>query len=159
MTPYVRIIGPKNSGKTSLIEALVRELVARGHRVGTIKHDAHEFEMDYPGKDTWRHRQAGSVATAIFSQTQLALVRSIAEPLSLTTLLQSYFGDCDLVLVEGCRREGGLAIRLGGERDDERVVDGELLAELLRGYDLDAAQVKEIADRVEAATGEGRVDP
>jgi molybdopterin-guanine dinucleotide biosynthesis protein B len=61
----VSVIGYKNSGKTRVVEALVRELTDRGHRVGTLKHTAEDVLLDTPGKDTWRHREAGSRATAI----------------------------------------------------------------------------------------------
>jgi len=61
----VSVVGFKDSGKTRVVEALVGELVSRGYRVGTLKHTAESVLLDTPGKDTWRHREAGSVATGI----------------------------------------------------------------------------------------------
>ena len=75
MTAAICIVGSKNAGKTTLIERLLPELAARGRRVATIKHDAHDFEIDLPGKDTWRHRQAGSGTTIIASSSKVAMVR------------------------------------------------------------------------------------
>jgi molybdopterin-guanine dinucleotide biosynthesis protein B len=69
----VSIIGFKNSGKTSVVEALVNELTSRGHRVGTIKHTADDIIIDTPGKDTRRHRDAGSIATGILQENATAL--------------------------------------------------------------------------------------
>ena len=63
----VAIVGKSDSGKTTLIEKLVPELVRLGLRVGTVKHDAHSFEIDHPGKDSWRHGQAGAEAYVIAS--------------------------------------------------------------------------------------------
>jgi len=65
LTKAVSVVGYKNSGKTRVVEALVRELSDRGYRVGTLKHTAEDVLLDTPGKDTWRHREAGSQATAI----------------------------------------------------------------------------------------------
>ena len=65
LTKAVSVIGYKNSGKTRVVEALVKELTDRGYSVGTLKHTAEDVLLDTPGKDTWRHREAGSRATAI----------------------------------------------------------------------------------------------
>jgi molybdopterin-guanine dinucleotide biosynthesis protein B len=143
MVPYVRVIGPKNSGKTCLVEALVRELSSRGRRVGTIKHDAHQFEIDHEGKDTWRHRRAGSVATLICSATQLALMCNVSETPPVPELVARYFGDCDVVLVEGYKGDRGPAFCLGGV-----TTEGRTLAALPQGHGLTAEQIRELADLV-----------
>lgn len=63
--PIVSIVGTSGVGKTTILEKLIPELTRRGLRVGTVKHHAHgEFEMDRPGKDSWRHKKAGA-ATSI----------------------------------------------------------------------------------------------
>ena len=72
--PVVSIVGYSGSGKTTLIEKLISALKQRGLRVGTIKHDVHGFEMDRPGKDSWRHKQAGASATIITSPRQIGMV-------------------------------------------------------------------------------------
>lgn len=98
--PMVFIVGSSGSGKTTLIERLTQVFTRNGVRVGTIKHDLHGFEMDRPGKDTWRHKQAGAVATIISSPKQIGMVRDVDHdhaPDELACLIQ----DVDVILVEG----------------------------------------------------------
>ena len=104
MTAAISIVGRKNSGKTTLIERLLPELAGRGRRVATIKHDAHDFEIDVPGKDTWRHREAGSDTTVIASSSKVAMVRRTEREAELQELLRLIDRSYDLVLVEGFRR-------------------------------------------------------
>jgi len=104
MPVAICIVGSKNSGKTTLIEHLLPEFIARGRRVATLKHDAHDFEIDLPGKDTWRHRQAGSNTTIIASSSKVAMVRLTDREIELDELLRLVDRSCDLVLVEGLRR-------------------------------------------------------
>ena len=104
MTAAICIVGRKNAGKTSLIERLLPELITRGRRVATIKHDAHDFEIDLPGKDTWRHRRAGSGTTIIASSTKVAMVRLMEREAGLEELLRLVDRSYDLVLIEGLRR-------------------------------------------------------
>ncbi|MBS9720750.1 molybdopterin-guanine dinucleotide biosynthesis protein B [Tianweitania sp. BSSL-BM11] len=105
------ITGWKNSGKTTLTERLVTELTARGYTVSTIKHAHHDFDIDVPGTDSFRHRAAGASEVAIVSSHRWALMhemRGDAEP-SLTEILDR-LSPCDLVLVEGYKREDHLKI-------------------------------------------------
>jgi len=104
MPAAISVVGRKNSGKTTLIERLLPELIARGRRVATIKHDAHDFDIDIPGKDTWRHRQAGSRTTIIASSSKVASVRLVDREAELDELLRLVDRSYDLVLVEGLRR-------------------------------------------------------
>jgi len=73
MVPVLSIVGKSDSGKTTLIEKLIPELKHRGYRVGTIKHDAHRFEMDHEGKDTYRHFHAGADTVLISSAEKMAM--------------------------------------------------------------------------------------
>jgi len=96
------IAGYKNSGKTTLVVDLVRDLVARGWRVGTIKHAHHDFDIDHPGKDSFLHRAAGAREVVVASARRVAHIRELTdsdEP-SLDELAQQ-MRDVDLVLVEG----------------------------------------------------------
>jgi molybdopterin-guanine dinucleotide biosynthesis adapter protein len=105
-TPAFGISGWKNSGKTGLTVRLVEELTARGYRVSTIKHAHHEFDIDKPGADSFRHREAGAGEVAIVSGARFAIMhelRGANEP-TLAEIL-SRMGPCDLVLVEGYKRE------------------------------------------------------
>jgi molybdopterin-guanine dinucleotide biosynthesis protein B len=94
--------GWSGSGKTTLIEALIPLLTARGLRVSLIKHAHHEFDIDAPGKDSWRHRHAGCSEVLISSSVRWALMHELrgAAELSLHELLDR-LSPCDLVLVEG----------------------------------------------------------
>jgi molybdopterin-guanine dinucleotide biosynthesis protein B len=87
-----------------VVERLLPELRALGLRVGTVKHDAHGFEIDHPGKDSWRHGQAGAEAYAISSPERFAYVARLDEELPLTTVARRYFGGFDLLLAEGYKR-------------------------------------------------------
>jgi molybdopterin-guanine dinucleotide biosynthesis protein MobB len=105
MQPMKRlhIIGRKNHGKTTLIVELVQALSARSVKVGTIKHTHHRHELDVPGKDSYRHREAGAAIVGIVSQS-LNAVFLPTPPLSSAdryAVIAPLFSDCDLVLVEG----------------------------------------------------------
>jgi len=94
----VSVIGFKNSGKTMVVEAIVKELSTRGHRVGTLKHTADDIDLDTPGKDTSRHRDAGSVATGILQENTTALF--IDEMLSIHQAAEK-LGVIDYLVIEG----------------------------------------------------------
>ncbi|MBB5021249.1 molybdopterin-guanine dinucleotide biosynthesis protein B [Desulfurispira natronophila] len=98
--PVIGFIGSSGSGKTTIIEKVIQYLVAEAVKVGVIKHDAHRFDIDKPGKDSWRFREAGSQTTIISSDTMIALQRRINHPASLDNLL-AYFHEEELVIVEG----------------------------------------------------------
>jgi molybdopterin-guanine dinucleotide biosynthesis protein B len=103
MIPIVSVVGKSGSGKTTLLEGLIRELKRRGYRVGTIKHDAHSFEIDRPGTDTWRHAQAGSDHVVISSPQRVASIRRVEREQRLDELAAG-MADVDIVLTEGYRR-------------------------------------------------------
>jgi molybdopterin-guanine dinucleotide biosynthesis protein B len=102
--PIISIVGRSGSGKTTLMEKLIPELARRGLRVATVKHDAHGFEADREGKDTWRHRMAGAVCSVISSSKGLAMFRAMDREASLDEI-RGMVGDVDLVLTEGYKRE------------------------------------------------------
>ena len=98
--PVLCIVGFSGSGKTTVSVGLIATLKKRGLRVGTIKHDVHGFEMDRPGKDSWRHKQAGSATTIVTSPKQIGVVMDVDHdhhPLELLPFLAGM----DIVLVEG----------------------------------------------------------
>jgi molybdopterin-guanine dinucleotide biosynthesis protein B len=100
----VAIVGKSDSGKTTLIEKVVPELVKLGLRVGTVKHDAHSFEIDHPGKDSWRHGQAGAEAYVIASPERLAFITKLDGELPLTEIVGRYYDGFDIVVAEGYKR-------------------------------------------------------
>ena len=101
MLPIVCIVGKSNVGKTTLLEGLIAELKRRGYRVATVKHDVHGFDIDQPGKDSWRHAQAGSDAVVISSPQKLALIKRVDHDSSLEEIARLLGDDFDIVLAEG----------------------------------------------------------
>ncbi|EAQ06702.1 molybdopterin-guanine dinucleotide biosynthesis protein B [Yoonia vestfoldensis] len=100
------IVGYKNAGKTGLMERLVTEITGRGISVSTLKHAHHSFDVDHPGKDSHRHRQAGAQQVLLASRDRWALMselRGAAEP-PLADLLR-LLSPVDLVLIEGYKRD------------------------------------------------------
>jgi molybdopterin-guanine dinucleotide biosynthesis protein B len=103
--PIVSIVGKSDVGKTTLLEKLVAELTSRGYRVATVKHDAHSFDIDHKGKDSWRHKQAGASLTIISSPEKLALVTDTDHDHSLAEIRDKFVQGVDLILTEGYKRE------------------------------------------------------
>jgi molybdopterin-guanine dinucleotide biosynthesis protein B len=97
------MVGKSGVGKTTVLERVIREIKRRGYRVGTVKHDTHGFDMDKPGKDSWRHAQAGSDAVVISGPRKMALIRRLDEEMSLDEIVP-LMGDVDLVITEGYKR-------------------------------------------------------
>ena len=105
MPPIVSIVGRSKSGKTTLIEKLVRELNLRGYSVATIKHTAEGLVFDEPGKDSWRHIQAGSKATAISSPDKLVLIKPVRHELTLDEMAYLFGEEDDIILAEGFKQD------------------------------------------------------
>ena len=94
------VSGVKNSGKTTLIAKLIQAFKKEGYRVGVIKHDGHDFEIDQVGSDTYQYQQAGSDATLIYSKCRFTFMKR--ESVEIEQLL-NYFDDVDLVVIEGLK--------------------------------------------------------
>jgi len=106
MNRVIGVAGFKNAGKTTLVEKLVSELTRRGHRISTVKHAHHSFDIDHEGRDSFRHRKAGASEVAVVSRHRWALIhesRDDAEP-TLEEILAK-LAPCDLVIVEGYKRD------------------------------------------------------
>jgi molybdopterin-guanine dinucleotide biosynthesis adapter protein len=104
--PVFGVVGWKNSGKTTLMVGLIGELARRGFAVSVVKHAHASFEIDHEGRDSFRMREAGACQVALSSPRRFALMREVrdAPEMSLADIL-GYAGPCDLVLVEGYKRE------------------------------------------------------
>ena len=128
--PAIAFIGRSGSGKTVLTEKIIAELTARVHRVGSVKHHGHRgFDIDVPGKDSWRHTQAGSVHTVIASPDKVAHIRELDHELELPEILAT-MTDVELVVIEGYRQAGAPSIevfRSGSEKDAERSKRDDIL--------------------------------
>lgn len=108
--PGMRVFGFagwSGSGKTTLIEQLIPRLVARGLRVSLVKHAHHAFDIDFPGKDSYRHREAGCTEVLVTSSRRWALIHELrgAPELTLAETL-GRLSPCDLALIEGYKRSG-----------------------------------------------------
>ena len=101
MPPVLALIGRPNCGKTTLIENLIPALAEKGVRVGTIKHHHGEIQMDTPGKDTWRHKQAGAQVVLLSSPVGIGLIQDSAGDTPVEDLVSRYFQEVDLVIAEG----------------------------------------------------------
>jgi molybdopterin-guanine dinucleotide biosynthesis protein MobB len=105
-SPAVSIVGRHNSGKTTLIVQLIAELTARGYDVGSAKHHSHVgFQIDVPGKDSYRHRAAGATETVIAAPGQIAMVRDCPSNIECSDIVKHMPGH-DIVIVEGYRLSG-----------------------------------------------------
>ncbi len=112
MPPIVSIVGKSKSGKTTLIEELIRELKSRGYRVGTIKHTPQGMALDEPEKDSWRHIQAGSEVAAINSPDRVVLVKPVKPALTVDQTARLLGEDCDIILAEGFKQENAPKIEV-----------------------------------------------
>lgn len=103
--PVVCVVGPPKSGKTTLVEKLIAELVSRGYRVATIKHTSKELALDEPGKDSWRHLRAGSQATILSAPCHLTLYRPLAVNATIEEAAAMLGEEADIILVEGYKHD------------------------------------------------------
>lgn len=126
-------VAKSNTGKTTLLEKVIAELKLRGYKVGAIKHDAHRFDIDHPGKDSYRLTAAGADTMLICSQEKLALVKRHDAAPPLEELIPTYFPDMDIVLTEGFkmstvpkievnRQERSTTLLCRGEQHDPMLV-------------------------------------
>ncbi len=124
----IGITGWKNSGKTTLTEKLVAELVLRGYRIATVKHAHHEFDIDHEGRDSYRHRKAGASQVAVVSSKRWALIHELhgeTEP-PLDAVIAK-LAPSDLIIVEGYKREGHpkIEVRRQGAKDATPLAPGD----------------------------------
>jgi len=105
MKPLISFVGTSGCGKTTLIVKVISELVSRGYKVSTIKHDAHDFQMDKEGKDTWRHKDAGASAIVISNKRKFAVISDVEEEKSIFELAKMLPESTDLIIAEGFKQE------------------------------------------------------
>jgi molybdopterin-guanine dinucleotide biosynthesis protein B len=104
--PVITVIGKSKSGKTTLLEKLIPELTRRGYDVGTVKHHSHAgFDIDRPGKDSWRHAQAGSRHVVVAAPDKIASYRLLERELDLDEIVQDIH-DVDIIITEGYMKSG-----------------------------------------------------
>lgn len=106
-TPILCFVGRSNSGKTTLIERLIPELVLAGYRVATVKHAGHGFDLDTEGKDSWRHKRAGASSVLVLSKGSLAMFADVEDQIKVEELRDRFLDpSIDLVIAEGWKSEG-----------------------------------------------------
>ncbi len=104
MIPIISVVGQSNSGKTTYLEKLISELKNRGYKVAVIKHHHNDFEIDMPGKDTWRHTQAGADTVCLASPAKVAIIRKTDQELPLDQIA-SFIDNVDIIITEGYKQE------------------------------------------------------
>ena len=88
--PILSFVGRSNSGKTTLIERVIPELVRAGYKVATVKHAGHGFDLDTEGKDSWRHKQAGASSVVIISKSRLAMFADVSDHMNVEDVRERY---------------------------------------------------------------------
>ena len=123
------IAGYSGSGKTTLLEKLIPCLTARGLKVSVIKHAHHGFDIDRPGKDTWRHAQAGADVVCISSRDKFALIKKTQRDMPLEEIV-ARVDDVDIILVEGYKNHSALRVEIFRQSSGREPLDrpGDLLA-------------------------------
>ncbi len=157
LPPVVSLVGRSGVGKTVLLERLIVELKSRGFRIGTIKHHPHEFDVDQPGKDSWRHAQAGSDTVVISSVRKLAVIKRLDQEMDLEDIVEAYLNDVELVITEGYKSAPKRKIEVSRrERGRELVSPPEDLIAIVadQSFDLSVPQfelddVSGLADLIE----------
>jgi molybdopterin-guanine dinucleotide biosynthesis protein MobB len=137
-TPAVSFVAKSGTGKTTLLEKVIAELKSRGYRVGVIKHDAHRFDIDHPGKDSYRLAAAGADTTLISSPEKLAVVKKHQASPPIEELIETYFVDVDIVVTEGFKLSGMPKIELHRKERSETL--------LCRGDNNDATLIAVASD-------------
>jgi molybdopterin-guanine dinucleotide biosynthesis adapter protein len=101
----ISVVGKQNAGKTTLIKELIPRLKKRGYRVGTLKYSIREFEIDHEGKDTYKYFCSGADTVAISSQDKVAVIKRVENSPQISEIVERYFNDVSVMLVEGYRSE------------------------------------------------------
>ncbi|WP_371371582.1 molybdopterin-guanine dinucleotide biosynthesis protein B [Sporomusa aerivorans] len=129
MIPIISIVGRSDCGKTTYLEKLIREIKQRGYKVATIKHDVHGFDIDKPGKDTWRHAQAGADIVCISSPAKMAMIKKVDQELLLEEVA-AHIDGVDIIFTEGYKRESKRRIEVFRKEacDSPLCLEEELLA-------------------------------
>lgn len=122
MSRVVNVIGEKSGvGKTFLMEGIIKELKLRGLSIATIKHDVHNFDIDKEGKDTYKHRKAGSEKVIISSKKRFAIIEEVKEEYELIDLIKLCL-DKDVVLVEGYKNSNLRKIEVYDSNKSSKVI-------------------------------------
>jgi len=118
----IGFVGLSGSGKTTLLEKVIGELTQRGWRVATAKHHHRsDFEVDIPGKDSWRHARAGAVVSMISAERKFALARRVDSEATVPELVRAAGSDVDILLTESIREQGVRQIEVVRSANSDRI--------------------------------------
>lgn len=138
--PIVCFVGRSNSGKTTLIERVIPELVRAGYKVASVKHAGHGFDLDTEGKDSWRHKQAGASGVVILSKGSMAMFADVSDQMKVEEVRDRFLDSSyDLIIAEGWKNEAYPKIVVVREQFGEIPIspDGLLAVVSDRPVDLD----------------------
>lgn len=148
MTPVICIVGKSKSGKTKLMEALIKELKGKGLRIGALKYHKHgDFDMDIEGKDTWKYAGAGADTVAISSPVKCAVIKKLDKEMGIDEICE-HFKDCDVVLADGFTKSDKARIIVADSGEDIEIFERgcEVLAVVgAEGFDA-VAVVEKVVD-------------
>jgi len=150
MSSVISIVGWSNSGKTTLLEKLIGELKRRGHKLAIIKHTASGFDLDQPGKDSWRFTRAGSDTVVLSSAQEIALIKSVDREATLEELLHLIDGEFDIVITEGFKSGNALKIEVHKEGSGDLICSTEELLALVSDEPLDVSVPRYSPSEIEA---------
>jgi|DewCreStandDraft_4_1066084.scaffolds.fasta_scaffold13586_3 molybdopterin-guanine dinucleotide biosynthesis protein B len=150
MKPLIVLFaGYSNSGKTTFIKKLMPILKKRNLKIGFLKHDVHNFEMDKKGKDTYRIFKTGADMVAISSPYKFALIKNSNKEMSLRDIIKLYFNNMDIVMVEGYKKEQGVKFELNKKQKTIRFYKNKkLVFEIKKGknFKIKLNEVKKAED-------------
>ena len=150
MSLVVSIVGRSNSGKTTLLEKLIVELKRRGYTVAAVKHSGSDFQLDHPGKDSWRFAEAGSDAVMLASPNGLAFLQKVSHPPTFEEVIDFLGSRYDFILVEGFKESGVPKIEVHRRELGSLVTLPEKLLAVVTDEQLDVA-VPQFSSRDAAA--------
>ena len=136
--PIVSFVGRSNSGKTTLIERVIPELVRAGYKVATVKHAGHGFDLDTEGKDSWRHKRAGASSVMVLSKGSMAMFADVSDQMTVEEVRDRFLDrSYDLIIAEGWKHEGYPKIVIVREQVGEIPVSTEGLLAVVSDRKID----------------------
>jgi molybdopterin-guanine dinucleotide biosynthesis protein B len=138
--PILCFVGRSNSGKTTLMERVIPELVRAGYKVATVKHAGHGFDLDTEGKDSWRHKRAGASSVMVLSKGSMAMFADVPDQMKVEEVRDRFLDHTyDLIIAEGWKNEGYPKIVIVRDQIGEIPVSSEGLLAVVsdKSVDLD----------------------
>ena len=138
--PIISFVGRSNSGKTTLIERVIPQLVQAGYKVATVKHAGHGFDLDTEGKDSWRHKRAGASSVMVLSKGSMAMFADVSDQMNVEEVRDRFLDDTyDLIIAEGWKHENYPKIVIIREQIGEISVSTEGLLAVVSDKPVDLA--------------------